>query len=67
MDIYGNEVYNIRQVLEKMADILQGIQDVMCKPENPVVKTLKFFVLLAGAMGIMNAVEKLIGWTRGGF
>ena len=66
MDNAVEKLDNINRTLEKHNEIVQKMLDIMPKPENKFTRTLESFVLIAGALGILNAIDLIRHWVSGG-
>ena len=73
MDILGQELYNIRQVLDVQneiskvqTEIFRRMLNIMRKPENKFKSLLEKVVLIVSAMGLLNIIDTIIKWVIGG-
>jgi hypothetical protein len=66
MDNTVEKLDNINRTLERQNEIMQKMLDIMPKPENRFVRILDTFVLIAGVLGILNAVDIVRHWIIGG-
>jgi len=61
---------NINKTLEtqlkRQNEIMQQMLDVMPRPQHKVIRVLEMIVLIAGVLGILNAVDIIRGWIIGG-
>ena len=62
----GAKLDAIHKTLEKRNKIAQAALDALPKPENKLVKILKVFVLVAGALAVLNSAEIIRAWITGG-
>jgi len=57
------------KVVEKLANInntLEGILQILSKPENKVMVIFKYVGAGVGALGILSIVEIIRKWIKGG-
>ena len=52
--------------LKRQNEIMQQMLDVMPRPQHKVIRVLEMIVLIAGVLGILNAVDIIRGWIIGG-
>jgi len=59
----------MEEVAEKLDGINQTLKQmlaVMRKPEHTVTRVLKAFILIAGALAILNSADIIRTWIAGG-
>jgi len=59
-------VDRVAEELEAINRTLADIRDRMPMPENRITKVLKVFVLVAGALAILNSADIIRAWITGG-
>ena len=52
--------------LRRQNEIMQQMLDVMPRPQHKVVRVLELIVVIAGVLGILNAVDIIRRWIIGG-
>jgi hypothetical protein len=66
MNDVADKLDAINMTLEKQNAIAQELLNVFRKPENKFIKALKIFVLIAGALAILNSADIIRIWLFGG-
>jgi hypothetical protein len=66
MDNVADKLEAINLTLEKQNAIAQELLNIFRKPENKFIKVLKIFVLIAGALAILNSADIIRIWLFGG-
>ena len=62
----GMGLYRINKTLEEHNQIALARLDAMPKPENRLIRVLKAFVLVAGALAVLNSADIIRNWITGG-
>ena len=66
MDNTVEKLDNITRAFEKQNDILQEMLGLMPRPGSKLMQALGIFALVAGALGILNAIDIARNWIMGG-
>jgi len=66
MESTNDKLDGISRALERHNEIAREMLDVMRKPENRFIGTLKTIVLIVGALGVFSTVEIARRWLAGG-
>ena len=66
MNTVTYELNGIKQTLDKQNEIVQGMLNIMQKPENKVTQVLQMLVLIIGVLGIANFIDIIRNWIIGG-
>ena len=66
MDNIVEKLDNINRAFDRHNEIMQKMLDIMPKPESKLARMLDNIVLIAGVLGILNAVDIVRRWIIGG-
>jgi len=65
-ELLNNINKTLETQLKRQNEIMQQMLDVMPRPQHKVIRVLEMIVLIAGVLGILNAVDIIRGWIIGG-
>jgi len=60
-ELLNNINKTLETQLKRQNEIMQQMLDVMPRPQHKVIRVLEMIVLIAGVLGILNAVDIIRG------